>query len=143
MAPEAIREPESVSAASDLYALGAVGWFLLVGRPPFDGQSLIEVCGKHLHTPPLRPSEALGQELALDLEDIVMRCLAKAPTNRPKGARELRRALTKCSVAGNWTEEHAAQWWKEHSSPSPAALPEAAESRTIALDVAARVAGFA
>jgi serine/threonine-protein kinase len=139
MAPEAIQEPESVASTSDLYSLGAVGWFLLVGRPPFEGRSVVEVCGKHLHTPPTRPSQALGQQISSDVEDIILACLEKAPNNRPRGARELRSALNACSISGRWTQEQASRWWEEHMPRSPTAPPPEA-SRTIALDVAARVA---
>lgn len=60
MSPEALRAPESVTPRSDLYSLGAVAWFLLVGRPPFVGESVIEVCSQHLHVPPAVPSDVLG-----------------------------------------------------------------------------------
>src|SRR5690606_38229810 len=44
MAPEAIVAPETVGAASDLYGLGAVAYFLLRGAPVFHGRSVVEVC---------------------------------------------------------------------------------------------------
>jgi serine/threonine-protein kinase len=137
MAPEAIQKPDSIDAASDLYALGAVGWFLLVGRPVFEGVNIIEVCSKHLHEPPARPSEALRSPIATDLEDAILSCLEKKQTRRPRDARELRRRLQACSVAGEWTEEQAAQWWQDHerlSAPTGTAMG----SRTIALDIAGR-----
>jgi hypothetical protein len=136
MAPEAIQNPESIDAASDLYALGAVAWFLLVGRPVFEGSTIIDVCSKHLHEAPARPSEALGRSLPADLEEIVMNCLEKKPGRRPGNARQLRARLRACSVASDWTEKLAAEWWREHErsgSPLVGAGP-----RTIALDIGAR-----
>jgi eukaryotic-like serine/threonine-protein kinase len=135
MAPEAIQAPESVDGRSDLYALGAVAWFLLVGRPPFEGDSVVEVCARHLHDKPERPSNALGSAIPNDLEDIVLACLEKQPSSRPADARTLRRLLEACTVDA-WTIAHAARFWESRargkvSVPSPT-------PRTIELDVTAR-----
>lgn len=94
MAPEAITTPDAVDARSDLYSLGALGWFLLAGRPPFEG-NLVEVCSSHLHTPPGRPSEVLGEPLPRDLEDVLLACMQKRRTDRPDGARTVQRMLEK------------------------------------------------
>ena len=101
MAPEAIVSPDAVDGRSDIYSLGMLGWFLLVGRPPFEG-NLIEVCSDHLHTTPRRPSEvdrltAVGRPVPKELEDILLACLAKRPGDRPQDARTLRRMLKACA----------------------------------------------
>jgi eukaryotic-like serine/threonine-protein kinase len=54
MAPEAITHPDRVDGRTDLYALGAVGYFLLTGEYVFDGATLVEVCSHHLHATPTR-----------------------------------------------------------------------------------------
>src|SRR5262249_33862928 len=72
MSPEAIQSPDAVDGRSDLYALGALAWFLLAGRPPFEGASIVEILGKHLHVAPGRPSDVVGRALPRDLEDIVL-----------------------------------------------------------------------
>jgi eukaryotic-like serine/threonine-protein kinase len=115
LSPESIQDPESVTGASDIYALGAVGWFLLVGRPPFEGRTILEVCSKHLHVEPQRPSEALGRPLPRDLEDILLACLEKKPDRRPAGARAVRARLKTSSAAGQWTEELATRWWDDRA----------------------------
>jgi serine/threonine-protein kinase len=138
LSPEAILEPESIDGASDLYALGALGWYLLVGRPPFEGRTVLEICGKHLHTPPARPSEALGRPVPADLEDIVLACLEKRPRQRPAGARALRGMLNACSAAGAWSEEQAASWWAVRARAQRPTLHDGRAQRTIALDVTAR-----
>jgi eukaryotic-like serine/threonine-protein kinase len=138
LSPEAIREPGAVQPSSDIYALGAVGWFLLVGRPVFQGRSLVEVCSKHLHAVPPRPSQVLERALPADLEDLLLACLAKQPEQRPAGARDLRRRLQACSVAGQWTAEQAERWWALRSQ-RPATTTRAPRGpRTLVLEVAGR-----
>ncbi len=44
MSPEAIQTPQGVDARSDLYAVGAVGYFLLTGKAVFDAQNIVELC---------------------------------------------------------------------------------------------------
>jgi serine/threonine protein kinase len=60
LSPEAITTPEHVDARSDLYALGAVGYFLVTGKPLFEGRTIMELCAHHLHTQPIPPSVRLG-----------------------------------------------------------------------------------
>jgi serine/threonine-protein kinase len=57
LSPEAIRAPDAVDARSDLYGLGAVGYYLLTGTHVFGGATTVEVCSHHLHTRPVPPSE--------------------------------------------------------------------------------------
>ena len=118
MAPEAIATPEAVDARTDLYALGAVGYFLLAGVEVFRAASMLEVCSHHLHTEPLPPSlrvDRLGTApVPEELEQLVLRCLSKEPSDRPASARELRKALAACRRACPWSEEDARAWWIEH-----------------------------
>jgi serine/threonine-protein kinase len=124
IAPEAITSPESVSPRSDLYSLGAVGYFALTGHNVFQGRTLVEVCSHHLHTKPEPPSKRLSQPLPADLEALVLDCLEKDPGRRPAGARELRRRLEACAAFGGWTDEHARVWWAQNGE---AAAPDASE----------------
>ena len=98
---------------SDLYAVGAVGYLLLTGTPPFTGKSVIEVCSHHMLTAPTPPSERLGRPLPADLEAVILRCLEKAPSERPSDAAALGAALMACESAGAWTNQRAAAWWAE------------------------------
>jgi len=116
MSPEALRAPESVTAHSDLYSLAAVAWFLLVGRPPFVGESVIDVCSQHLHVSPAAPSHVLGKPLPAALENLVLRCLSKDPEQRPGSARELRQELAACRAEETWSIEDAENWWRSRSS---------------------------
>jgi serine/threonine-protein kinase len=82
MPPESILAPEAVGPAADVYALGCVAYFLVAGRPPFDGNNLVVVCAAHVHDTPKRPS-TYAPELSPDLDALIVRCLAKQPDMRP------------------------------------------------------------
>jgi serine/threonine protein kinase len=127
IAPEAITSPESVSPQSDLYSLGAVGYFALTGQHVFNGRTLVEVCSHHLHTKPEPPSRRLDAPVPADLETLLLECLEKDPARRPAGARELRRRLEACAAFGGWTENQARAWWKENAAATAPAVPGVAD----------------
>jgi len=114
MAPETVTAPETVDARTDLYALGAVGYWLVTGTHVFGGKSIFEVCSHHLHSVPDPPSTRLGAPVAKDLEAVLLACLAKRPDDRPASAHVLRERLRACAAAGRWTNARAAQWWAVH-----------------------------
>ena len=114
MAPEAIKSPDGVDARADIYALGAVAYYLLTGKHVFGGGSVVEVCSHHLHTPPVPPSERLGRPLPQELEALVLACLAKAPEARPQDAATLAERLAACPDLGKWSVADARRWWVEH-----------------------------
>jgi len=116
MAPEIISEPGQASPQSDLYALGAVGYFLLTARNVFDGTSAVEICANHLSTPPVPPSQRAGLAVPEDLETLILGCLEKNPSRRPPNAASLRTSLLGCRDAGTWTQQDAREWWQGHSA---------------------------
>ena len=116
MAPEIISRPGAASPQSDLYALGAVGYFIVSGRQVFEGQSAVEICAAHLHDVPERPSAKAGYPVPADLEDILMACLEKDPQARPADAEAVRDALLRCQDAGTWGPAEAKAWWSEYAS---------------------------
>ncbi len=147
MSPEAISRPGSLDATSDLYALAAVGYFLLTGEPPFVGRTVLEVCGHHLHTPVEPPSARLGRALPRELEQVLMRCLAKEPAQRLASAAELGASLRACRDVTPWNEELARAWWDAYGpaiaahkgrAADPVARASTLELGTIAVDLHAR-----
>jgi serine/threonine-protein kinase len=138
MSPETLSDPDSVDARSDLYALGAVGYFLLTGQHVFEGGTLVEVCGHHLHSEPVAPSERLGAGVPEDLEALLLRCLEKSPADRPQSASDLRRQLEACKSMGEWTDPRAARWWSGHGEALRRVDGDQgqSETRAIAVDLA-------
>ena len=114
LSPEAVRKPDTIDARSDLYAVGAVGYFLLTGTPVFDGASVMEILYHQASTQPEPPSQRLGQPLSEDLERLLLRCLGKDPHGRPASAQVLARELSACAVKQSWTELDAERWWRTH-----------------------------
>jgi eukaryotic-like serine/threonine-protein kinase len=144
MSPEAIDHPDAIDARSDLYALGAVGYYLLTGTPVFDGSSIFEILDQHRNTPPEPPSQRLGKPVSTELSHLLLACLAKNPDDRPHSARELATALGKCSTILAWTEADAAAWWRtcRPTSAPPATVSSATAEQidtTIDATVALRV----
>lgn len=114
LAPEMLSAPEQVDGRADLYALGAVGYWLLTGTQLFSARSVVEVCAHHLHSTPQPPSARLGAPVSPDLESLLLACLAKRPEERPASAEVLRQRLRSCARAGAWTQARAAEWWATH-----------------------------
>lgn len=114
MAPEAILEANAADARSDIYALGAVAYYLLAGSDVFEGRTVIELCIQHIH----HPAESLiarGVQIPPELDALVLACLEKAPEKRPQSAAELRRQLEAFSDKP-WTPDDARDWWAQNQA---------------------------
>jgi serine/threonine-protein kinase len=113
MAPESVTHPDQVDARTDLYALGAVGYFLLTGTDVFTGTSFVDIADKHACSKPEPPSQRIDSPVPADLESVILDCLDKVPGRRPQSATELRQRLEACAV-GTWGATQAGAWWAEH-----------------------------
>lgn len=115
MSPEQARGEQQIDGRADIYALGAILYFLLTGKPPFERDSPMSLMIAHAGEPVVPPSQ-LRPEIPADLEAVVMRCLAKAPADRFQDAREMAAALTACACAHDWDQTRARQWWLDHAA---------------------------
>ncbi|HEY5921042.1 MAG TPA: serine/threonine-protein kinase [Kofleriaceae bacterium] len=91
MSPEQVRGQE-VDLRTDIYSLGATMYESLVGDTPFDGSTHFEIMTKHLSEVP-KPPSAAGVQIPREIEDALMRCLAKKAPDRFETARDFRKVL--------------------------------------------------
>jgi serine/threonine protein kinase len=105
MAPEQMEEGVGLDARADIYALGAIAYHMLGGRPPFTGELTQLIAQKLLQLP--QPLTALRSDISSELEEAVMRALAKEPKERPANA-------------GDWLTEFEAAI----TAPAPRPVPE-------------------
>jgi class 3 adenylate cyclase len=91
MAPEQAVGGQ-VTARSDLYALGAMLYEMLTGRPPFLGDDHVAIISQHLNTRPVAPSWH-NPQVGPDLEGLVLDLLEKDPAARPESADAVRRRI--------------------------------------------------
>src|SRR5215470_6843928 len=85
MAPEQLRG-RPVDARTDIYALGALAYHLLCGRPPFAGDNAIAIGFAHI-SEPIVPPRVLRKDVTPALEAAIVAALSKAPEDRPPSAK--------------------------------------------------------
>ncbi|HET6326538.1 MAG TPA: serine/threonine-protein kinase, partial [Planctomycetaceae bacterium] len=113
MSPEQTLNERSSDVRGDIYSLGAVGYFLIVGHPPFVADNPLEIMISHARDA-VPPPAQLVRDLPSDLEAILLKCLSKDPAERFVTSAALGEALANCSVAGQWTKTDATRWWNAH-----------------------------
>ena len=93
----------------------------------FDAPTPMKMLVQHLEAAPVPPSRRTELPIPPELDDMVLRCLAKDPRHRPHSAEELFAAADGCAVCRTWTRAEARTWWHrhlpEHAGPLAAAVP--------------------
>ena len=120
MSPEQATGGVRPDARSDLYSLGAIGFFLLTGQPPFVRKSVLLMLAAHRRDRVEFPDH-LPESLPADLQAVVLRCLEKQPSDRFADAASLGGALRACQLSCPWTEAFA--WWASRGGEG-SELPE-------------------
>ncbi len=110
-APEMLSDGRA-DPRSDLYSLGCVAYWLLAGRRVFEHRSQSQQIAAHLRDKPI-PLSAHEVEVPVDLETVVLDCLAKDPGRRPSSAQELAARVRACGP-WEWTADRAQDWWAKH-----------------------------
>ncbi len=116
LAPEAVRG-QPVDARADLYALGCVAYYALVGELVFGGAPLA-VALAHVEQPPPPPSARTAAAIPAPLEAVVLRCLEKDPAARFQTAAALAEALEATGCAALWSDADASAWWRTRLPPA-------------------------
>jgi eukaryotic-like serine/threonine-protein kinase len=109
-----------VDGRADLYALGAILYYMLTGTPPFEKPTPMALMIAHASEPVIPPSQR-NPAVPADLEAVVMKCLAKNPTDRYPNTRALAADLGKCQCAADWNELQAEEWWLQQAESQFAA----------------------
>ncbi|MGI9086441.1 MAG: FlgO family outer membrane protein [Chthoniobacterales bacterium] len=121
MAPEQSADAHSITAAADIYSLGAILFHLLTGRPPFRGDNAMEVLRNAAERPAPRP-RALDRKVPADLETICLKCLEKNPAARYSSATaladDLDRFLARRTILARRANPitHAVRWIRRNPS---------------------------
>ncbi len=114
LAPETVYGTAGVGPRADIYAFGAVAYWMLTGRPPFTADTAVALMIDHVKTVPVRPSEISEVPIPSELDDVVMKCLEKDPDDRFQSIAELEDALRAVPDPTPWTRGRAAKWWELH-----------------------------
>lgn len=122
MPPESIKDSLKAEPRSDLYSVGALGYYLLTGRFVFDGQTIAELCERHMTEIPAAPSQFATYPVSAEMDAIILQCLEKDPAKRPQSALEMRDRLMASPQWAEWTVEARLAWWalyQKQAAPKP------------------------
>jgi serine/threonine-protein kinase len=137
VAPEIASGKRDFTGMADLYSLGCVAYWMLTGRPLFEGLTPMELIVQHVSKPPGAPSETSPFEISEELDSLILGLLAKDPADRPASARVLENALARIGDDA-WDEESAAEWWALHRPTKREVIGEMEVPRSGTLVWAAR-----
>ena len=105
LSPEQARG-ETVDSRSDLYSTGCLLYELLVGRPPFVGDSPVSVAYQHVRETPLPPSQ-LDPEISPEIDAVVLKALAKERSERYQSAKEMKDDISRLLAGQQTTAQQA------------------------------------
>jgi hypothetical protein len=143
MPPEAIKNSAANDPRSDLYAVGAIGYFLLTGKCVFEDEDILKLQKEQLAAAPVPPSQRTTNKISTELEQAILRCLERDPEQRPQSALELRDLFLASPHATDYTPEARAAWWSEfHAQKQPSVEVKTGTPSpvpTVKIDFASRI----
>jgi serine/threonine protein kinase len=143
MSPEAIKNSSRNDPRSDIYSVGALGYYLLTGKYVFEADSVLAIYEKQLTTLPVQPSQRTTNLISAEMEKIILNCLDKEPELRPQSAGELHALLLACPLASRWPPEARSAWWRQFQEQVQLAVKadsaNASPIPTVKIDFASRM----
>jgi len=139
MSPEQMRSTKDADTLSDVWALGAILFQLLTGRPPYEGESIPELCAK-LFTEDAPPPSTVRQGLPGNLDAVLHRALARDPARRYQSVAELGAALMEFTPNGRVHVERARRVLQAAEGRRPSSVapgPLTSDTPTIQASVSA------
>jgi serine/threonine-protein kinase len=127
VAPESMSGSKFVDHRADLYAFGAVGFWLLTRRLLFEHDQPLAMVRAHLTEPPPKASAHSPFAVPALLDGLLHDCVAKQPDARPPNAAAIRTRLEAVPLAAPWNQDRAAAWWRDQRTASSTRVPAAGE----------------
>ena len=112
MSPERLRDPADVDARADIYAVGAVAFFVISGRRMFETADDLALTSKVLNEVPPRVSALAAQAIPESLDMLIAACLEKQREDRPQSIGEVSDVLEALAVRQRWTQRDAKAAWR-------------------------------
>lgn len=112
--PEMAAGASAADHRADIYALGAVTYWLVTGQLVFPDLPPLQMMLAHAKEDPVPPSQRVEMEIPADLEAVILKMLRKEPADRPQSMDEVVAALDACDLGEPWTSVRAADWWQLH-----------------------------
>jgi len=123
MAPEQAMNRD-LDGRADIYSTGCLGFWLLTGKNVFNAATPIAMLIEHTNADPVPPSARSTQPIPVELDRLILACLAKSPDDRPPSARELATRLAAIRSPDSWSNDRAAEWWRRNVPEDGAPLGE-------------------
>ncbi len=122
IAPERVDNPDHLDGRSDLYSLGAVAYYLLTGHEVFRGNSAVDVLVQAMQKDPPPPRRDVPG-IPVELDNLVVQCLAKEPSDRPANVDQVLAVLDPLADRMPWPQSAAVTWWKDRWPASKSGDP--------------------
>jgi serine/threonine-protein kinase len=111
MAPERLHDPADVDVRADVYAVGAVAFFLLSGRRMFESEDTMALTSRVINEVPPRLSEVSTQPIPSELDELVAACLEKQRESRPASILDVKEVLDRIAERNRWSQSDAKSAW--------------------------------
>ena len=120
MPPESIKDSALSDPRSDIYAVGALAYYLLTGEYVFNAETVLEIYEQQLTQSPVPPGRRTANPVSAETERTILRCLEKDAQLRPRTVGELRALLLASPQRADWGQEQRTAWWKCYRPEAPA-----------------------